>query len=172
MAKSKARNSAPKPAFQKRARRATRPATQLLSQSACHNGVSSGAAPPAFLQPNGAPASVDIAEKVKELVRLAHEQGYLTYNDVSDALRDKVISPEELDAIYVKLRNLEIAIVDQAEVDRVQQPEPDAEDEKARLDILDDPVRMYFKQMGQVPLLTREQKVRISKRIEDAGNTS
>jgi RNA polymerase primary sigma factor len=170
MAKSKARKSAPKPAFQKRARRATRPAAQLISQSASHNGAPSAAAPPAFMQPNGTPASVDIAEKVRDLVRLAREQGYLTYTDVSDALPDKVISPEELDAIYVKLRNLEIDIVDQAEVDRVQQPEPEAEDEKARLDILDDPVRMYFKQMGQVPLLTREQEVCISKRIEDAEN--
>ena len=78
--------------------------------------------------------------------------------------------PEELDEIYIKLRNLEVEIVDQAEVDRVKQPEPEEEDEKARLDILDDPVRMYLKQMGQVPLLTREQEVEISKRIEDAEN--
>ncbi|HTD86450.1 MAG TPA: RNA polymerase sigma factor RpoD, partial [Candidatus Binatia bacterium] len=55
-------------------------------------------------------------------------------------------------------------------VDRVKQPEPEEEDDKARLDILDDPVRMYLKQMGQVPLLTREQEVEISKRIEDAEN--
>jgi len=75
-----------------------------------------------------------------------------------------------LEEIYTKLRNLEIEIVDQAEVDRVKQPEPEEEDDKARLDILDDPVRMYLKQMGQVPLLTREQEVEISKRIEDAEN--
>ena len=43
-----------------------------------------------------------------------------------------------------------------------------SEAEKSRLDILDDPVRMYLKQMGQVPLLTREQEVEISKRIEAA----
>jgi RNA polymerase primary sigma factor len=55
-------------------------------------------------------------------------------------------------------------------VDRVKQPEPEEEDDKSRLDILDDPVRMYLKQMGQVPLLTREQEVEISKRIEDAEN--
>ena len=79
-------------------------------------------------------------------------------------------SPEELDEIYIKLRNLEVEIVDQAEVDRVKQPEPEEEEDKSRLDILDDPVRMYLKQMGQVPLLTREQEVEISKRIEDAEN--
>ncbi len=106
-------------------------------------------------------------EKIKELVRLAQEQGYLTYNDINDALPDNVVSAEDLDEIYTKLRNLEVEIVDQAEVDRVKQPEPEEED-KSRLDILDDPVRMYLRKMGQVPLLTREQEVEICKRIEDA----
>jgi RNA polymerase primary sigma factor len=112
--------------------------------------------------------TAEIAEKIKELVRLAQEQGYLTYNDVNEALPDTMITSEELDEVYVKLRNLEVEIVDQAEVDRVKQPEPEEEEDKSRLDILDDPVRMYLKQMGQVPLLTREQEVEISKRIEDA----
>ncbi|HUD45881.1 MAG TPA: RNA polymerase sigma factor RpoD [Candidatus Baltobacteraceae bacterium] len=111
---------------------------------------------------------LDLTEKVKELVRLAQEQGYLTYNDINDALPDGVVSPDELDDLYSKLRNLEVEIVDQAEVDRVKQPEPDEEEDKGRLDILDDPVRMYLKQMGQVPLLSREQEVEISKRIENA----
>ncbi len=109
------------------------------------------------------------AEKIKELARLAQEQGYLTYGDINDALPDSVVSPEELDEICMKLRGLEIEIVDQAEVDRVKQPEREEEEEdRTRLDILDDPVRMYLKQMGQVPLLTREQEVVISKRIEEA----
>ena len=94
----------------------------------------------------------------------------MTYNDINDALPDNVVSPEDLDEIYTKLRNLEVEIVDQAEVDRVKQPEPEEEEDKVRLDILDDPVRMYLKQMGQVPLLTREQEVEISKRIEAAEN--
>src|ERR1041385_8992103 len=61
--------------------------------------------------------TTEIAEKVKDLVRLAQEQGYLTYNDVNEALPDTMISGEELDEVYVKLRNLEVEIVDQAEVD-------------------------------------------------------
>jgi RNA polymerase primary sigma factor len=122
------------------------------------------------LGPIKSQSGVDLTEKIKELVRLAQEQGYLTYGDINDALPDSVVSPEELDEIYIKLRNLEIEIVDQAEVDRVKQPEPEEEEDKSRLDILDDPVRMYLKQMGQVPLLTREQEVEISKRIEDAEN--
>jgi len=120
--------------------------------------------------PEKGAASVDLTEKIKELVRLAQEQGYLTYNDINEALPDSMISPEALDEIYIKLRGLEVEIVDQAEVDRIKPAEPEEEDEKARLDILDDPVRMYLKQMGQVPLLTREQEVEISKRIESAEN--
>src|SRR6266850_2770415 len=117
-----------------------------------------------------APSSLELAEKVKELVRLAQEQGYLTYNDINEVLPESIATPDDLDEVLIKLRNLEVEIVDQAEVDRIKQPEPEEEDEKARLDILDDPVRMYLKQMGQVPLLTREQEVSISKRIEEAEN--
>jgi len=130
------------------------------------NGHTNGGARPA---PNGT-LSPALTEKIKELLRLAQEQGYLTYNDINDALPDSVVNPDDLDEIYIKLRGLEVEIVDQAEVDRVKQPEPEEEEEKTRLDILDDPVRMYLKQMGQVPLLTREQEVEISKRIEDADN--
>src|SRR6266700_7537464 len=115
-----------------------------------------------------AASGLELAEKVKELVRLAQEQGYLTYNDINDALPENIATAEDLDEILIKLRNLEVEIVDQAEVDRVKQPEPEEEEDKSRLDILDDPVRMYLKQMGQVPLLTREQEVSISKRIEEA----
>jgi RNA polymerase primary sigma factor len=114
------------------------------------------------------PSRLEIAQKVKELLRLAHEQGYLTYSDINDALPEGLIGPEGLDEIYIKLRNLEVEIVDQAAVDRIKQPELEDDDEKVRLDILDDPVRMYLRQMGQVPLLTREQEVEISKRIEVA----
>jgi len=112
--------------------------------------------------------NVEIAGKVKELIRLAQEQGYLTYGDINEALSTHLISPEQRDEIYVTLRNLDIDIVDQAEVDRVKTREPEEEVDKGRLDILDDPVRMYLKQMGQVPLLTRDQEVQISRRIEHA----
>ena len=136
--------------------------------SAAAAAIAAGA--PGVVLQGKAGSNPELAEKIKELIRLAQEQGYLTYSDINDALPDNIISPEDLDEIYSKLRNLEIEIVDQAEVDRVKQPEPEEEDDKSRLDILDDPVRMYLKQMGQVPLLTREQEVEISKRIEDAEN--
>jgi RNA polymerase primary sigma factor len=108
----------------------------------------------------------EMAEKIKELVRLAQEQGHLTFNDINEALPENFVTPEKLDEVFSKLRALEIEIVDQADADNVKKPE--VEEDTARLDILDDPVRMYLKQMGQVALLTREQEVEISKRIEAA----
>ncbi len=114
------------------------------------------------------PSALELAEKIRELVRLAQEQGHLTYGDIHDALPANIIAPETLDEIYQQLRGLEVEIVDQAEVDRIKAPETESEDDKARLDILDDPVRMYLKQMGNIPLLTRDQEVEISRRIEDA----
>ena len=123
------------------------------------------------MEPLKTQSGVDLTEKVKELVRLAQEQGSLTFGDITEALPEGKVTVEELDDIYNRLRTLEIEIVDQAEVDRVKQPErEEPEKPKSNLDILDDPVRMYLKQMGQVPLLTREQEVEISKRIEDAEN--
>ena len=65
-----------------------------------------------------------------------------------------------------ELRAVEIEIIDSSDVDRVKEVRKDGEEEEekdekpdSKLDILDDPVRMYLKQMGQVPLLTREQEV-------------
>ncbi len=112
----------------------------------------------------------DLTEKIKELLRLSQEQGYLTYNDINDALPEDVVTPDDLDEVYTKLRNLDVEIVDQAEVDNVKKPEREEEEDKSRLDILDDPVRMYLRKMGEVPLLNREQEVEICKRIEDAEN--
>jgi RNA polymerase primary sigma factor len=135
------------------------------------NGSTPRVASPASAAPDlqaHAGFAPELGEKVKELVRLAQEQGYLTYGDINEVLGEGATSPGELEDICTKLRGLEIDIVDQAEVDRIKQPEADEDEEKTRLDILDDPVRMYLRQMGQVPLLTREQEVEISKRIEVA----
>jgi RNA polymerase primary sigma factor len=115
----------------------------------------------------------EIQEKLRELVKLAKEQGYITFDDLSEILPDSVNEPEEMDAIMTRLRAMEIDIIDSSEVDRYkdgQKAQDEEEEDKtdSKLDVLDDPVRMYLKQMGQVPLLTREQEVEISKRIEDA----
>ena len=116
------------------------------------------------------------AEKLRELVKLAKEQGYLTFDDLNEHLPESVNDPDEMELIMNRLRGMEIDIIDAAQVDsykvgpKTEEQKEDEEPEKPneKLDILDDPVRMYLKQMGQVPLLTREQEVEISMRIEDA----
>jgi RNA polymerase primary sigma factor len=117
----------------------------------------------------------EIQEKIRELIKLAKEQDYLTYDDINEILPNDLVDPDDVEAIMERLRNMEFDIIDASEVDRYKdkkrdEGDGDEEDVKAdqKLDILDDPVRMYLKQMGQVPLLTREQEVEISKRIEDA----
>ena len=117
--------------------------------------------------------TVDLTETVKTLLHLSQEHGYITYDDINDILPDN-LSPEDLDALLTKLRSLDVEIVmDQAEAERSErkQPEqsqPEEAEDDSRLEILDDPVRMYMNQMGKVPLLTREQEVEICKKIEDA----
>ena len=116
--------------------------------------------------------AVDLQERVRDMVKLAKEQGYVTYDDINEALPDNMADPEEMEQLINRLRSMEVDIIDASEVDRYKDGKKDIDDEEEekdqKLDILDDPVRMYLKQMGQVPLLTREQEVEISKRIEDA----
>ncbi|HUB86884.1 MAG TPA: RNA polymerase sigma factor RpoD [Verrucomicrobiae bacterium] len=130
------------------------------------NGHANGVTP--------APSSVDLTETIKTLLHLSQEHGYITYDDINDVLPDN-LNPDDLDALLSKLRSLDVEIVmDQAEAERAdrtkqsEQASPDEVDEDARLEILDDPVRMYMNQMGKVPLLTREQEVEICKKIEEA----
>ena len=131
---------------------------------------------------NASEAQRLLQEKIRELLKLAKEQGYITFEDLDEHLPEGMNDPDTIDSIMAQLRSVEIDIIDASEVDNVKSgvPKKDDEDEKdkekdereekadGRLDILDDPVRMYLKQMGQVPLLTREQEVEISKRIEEA----
>ncbi len=152
----------------------------------------SKAVAPATAQPPGRVQAEahETQEKIRELIKLAKEQGYLTWDDLNEALPDGVNDPDLIDSIQTRLRAMEFDIIEASDVDRVkdlkkeQDTDADSDDEEddekeeksddekgeptGRLDILDDPVRMYLKQMGQVPLLTREQEVEISKRIEDA----
>src|SRR6266699_3139961 len=125
-----------------------------------------GGTPGAPGTPAGPGQAADLTEAIKTLLHLAHENGHVTYDDINDVLPDG-LTPEDLDELYTKLRNLDVEIVDHAEVERAKPAEPE-EEEDSRLEVLDDPVRMYMNQMGKVPLLTREQEVEICKRIEEA----
>jgi RNA polymerase primary sigma factor len=119
-------------------------------------------------------ASDDLQGRIRELAKLAKEQGYVTFDDLNDVLPEGVTDADDLDAILSQLRRMEIDIIEASEVDRYKEGKKESEEEEeeekheSRFEILDDPVRMYLKQMGQVPLLTREQEVQISKRIEEA----
>jgi len=126
----------------------------------------------------------EIKLKLKALIRLAKEQGCLTYDDLNESLPNGLIAPDIIDEILDRLRGMEFEIVDSAELDlprkkpseQTEQEEatPKASKTTARKkssaatsnDSLDDPVRQYLKQMGKVPLLTREEEIEISKRIE------
>ena len=118
-----------------------------------------------------AKAKALINEKIKQLIKLSKGQGYLTFKDINKALPESVDNQEDIENVITILQNLEIDIIDEGDVDMYLQrlrEHSEAELKSSHLDILDDPVRMYLKQMGQVPLLTREQEVAISKRIEAA----
>ena len=108
--------------------------------------------------------------KIKELIKLASDQGYLTYDDINEALPESVLSAEEFDGILILLRGMDIEVIEDSDEQKfkAQMEKDERNRQAARMDVLDDPVRMYLKQMGQVPLLTREQEVEISKRIEEA----
>lgn len=107
-----------------------------------------------------------LKEKIGQLIKIYQENKYLSYDDIIDALPDG--TPDELDLVSSELhkRGIELEVSEPLN----EKNDQDLEDEKLKADqdILDDPVRMYLKQMGQVPLLNRDQEVDISKRIEDA----
>jgi len=113
----------------------------------------------------------ELNDRIRELISKGRGQGYLTYKNLNEGLPESLNNTEDIDNVIQILANLEIEILDNEEVEKFKERKEKNETTEAReaqYDILDDPVRMYLKQMGQVPLLTREQEVAISKRIENA----
>lgn len=110
-------------------------------------------------------------EKVRELDQLSKQQGFVTIEDINRLIPETGSSHEAFESIINILDNLDVKILDNDEVDAYKL-RLSAEEENAlrmaQVDILDDPVRMYLRQMGQVPLLSREQEIQISRRIEEA----
>src|SRR5690242_7085574 len=111
-------------------------------------------------------------QKIDELVGMAKEQGYLTYEEINEILPMTFDSPEQIDQVLIFLSGMDIQVLNQAEVERQKERKKEAKEleglPKRTEGTSDDPVRMYLKEMGSVPLLTREEEVEISKRIEKA----
>jgi RNA polymerase primary sigma factor len=116
--------------------------------------------------PGGRSGGKDMAEVIKTLIRMAQEQGHLTYDDINEVLANGV-SPDDLDALYTDLHQVGIEVVTHAEVEKARPEELETEEDRAS-EALDDPVRLYLNQMGRVPLLTRQQEVEVFQRVEEA----
>lgn len=121
--------------------------------------------------------------KLKALIRMGKERGYLTYSEVNDHMPENIVDPDQIDQIISTLADLGIQVYEQAPTaddlligDSVPTASDDAAEEEAEaaLATVDsefgrttDPVRMYMREMGSVELLTREGEIEIAKRIED-----
>jgi RNA polymerase primary sigma factor len=114
-------------------------------------------------------------EKVKQLINLGKEKGYLTYEEVNDLLPPDIVSSDQIDDLMMMFGEMDIEVVDAAhkvkvgkqreEVERLP-AEEEMELEAEALGKAIDPVYMYLREMGSVSLLTREGEVEIAKRIE------
>jgi RNA polymerase primary sigma factor len=117
---------------------------------------------------NGAPNhSADLKNRIKALVELAREKGFLSREDIQSRFGGKAAAADQ-EQVFRRLRDLEIEIVDDItspEPQRASAPEQ-APPNAPRVEELDDPLRMYLKQMATVPLLSTKQEVEISRRIE------
>ncbi|HEX2917917.1 MAG TPA: RNA polymerase sigma factor region1.1 domain-containing protein, partial [Edaphobacter sp.] len=113
----------------------------------------------------------DLEEK---LIETGKEKGYLTYGEVNDLLPGDITSPDDLDDLLTTINTQGIDVLSGDKFDRDKyEPEMGEEGEDVELDLspgqlekTNDPVRMYLREMGTVPLLTREGEVEIAKRIE------
>jgi len=124
--------------------------------------------------------------QIQTLLDRGKERGYLTYEEMNESLPDDLVSPERLDRILMALDELGVELIDESEVaarrlaerpadaaeaaeweaERAKGPAFTAPTEAETQRRIDDPVRMYLTQMGEIPLLTRDQEIFLAKRIE------
>ncbi len=115
-------------------------------------------------------------DEVKELILMGKERGYLLYDEVNDLLPEGICSSDELDSIFSLFGSAGIEVIDSEQKFQDEGKKDDKQGEDAEegefdfgaitLDKTNDPVRMYLREMGTVPLLSREGEVEIAKRIE------
>ncbi len=113
--------------------------------------------------------------EINQLVSQGKEKGYLTYEEVNDVLPSDVVTPEQIDDLMALFSENEIAIVDTSvkgekiaasKGDKKDGAEDDVQTSKSDSVSIDDPVRLYLREMGTISLLTRKGEVEIAKRIE------
>lgn len=113
-------------------------------------------------------------DEVRQLIQIGKEKGYLLYEEVNELLPPDITSSDELDELFTTLGNAGIEVVDSEQkyredklLDRRSEgSEVELDLTPSAIDKTNDPVRMYLREMGTVPLLTREGEVEIAKRIE------
>jgi len=118
--------------------------------------------------------SQKIEKQVKILVDEGKRKGYLTYDDLSQLLPEDIASPDNLDNVLMTLDEQGIELRDEEPPSRTRETSggrergtsTEEQEDYREKDRMDDPVRMYLTQMGQIPLLTREQEISLAKRIE------
>ncbi len=125
--------------------------------------------------------SEDLGPEVKILIEKGKERGFVTYDELNKVLPEDMVSPEKLDAVLQKMDALGIEMVESAGEDgkkdeggfeseeEEREPEPPREREAKVAGSsakIDDPVRLYLTQMGEIPLLSREDELRLASRIE------
>lgn len=120
----------------------------------------------------------NLNQKIKLLTQKGKEKGYLTYEELNDMLPDDAeIPPEKIDDILMMLDELGIDLIDEADIEGreivdSEEAEPYSEGEfgfgeaPTVTEKIDDPVRMYLTQMGEIPLLTRDEEIMLAKKIE------
>ncbi len=116
-----------------------------------------------------------LEEEIKNLIEQGKQKGFLTYEELNDFLPDDVVSPEYIDEILLALDGKGIELVDESDLAEAQGKlllaEEGAEKEEEEpaavvTEKIDDPVRIYLTQMGQIPLLSRDEEISLAKRIE------